>query len=175
MTNDSCLVVQAMKDAVKMEEDGLEFYQQAAQGAKSAGTRDIFEYLAASEKYHIRKIREIYERLEKDPTWNEGMCSWVQPHQQPNVFTEAMAKATAGKGDEGDLKALEVGISMEEKSIAFYQKLAQAAGDPLERRLFLSLVNEERGHYNNLVDYRNFLIDPADWYYVKEMGHVDGA
>jgi len=175
MTTDVCLVVQAMKDAVKMEEDGLTFYQKAAQAAKTPGTREIFDYLAESEKYHIKRIRELYERLEKDPTWTEGMCAWVQPHQRPNVFTEAMAQASAGQGEAEDIKALEVGIAMEEKSIAYYQKLAQAATDPLERRLFLSLVNEERGHYNALVDYRNYLIDPADWYYVKEMGHVDGA
>jgi rubrerythrin len=70
---------------------------------------------------------------------------------------------------------LEVGIQMETKSIEFYQRLARQAHDDKERRFLMSLINEERGHYNNLIDYRNFLIDPADWYYVHEGQHVDGA
>jgi rubrerythrin len=103
------------------------------------------------------------------------MCEFSPPAEDSKIFSAALAKGNMGTGDANDLKALEIGMKMETKSIEFYQKLAKQAQDPMERRFLMSLVNEERGHYNFLADYRNYLVDPADWYYIKEMGHVDGA
>jgi rubrerythrin len=175
MAANECLILNDLKTAIQMEQDGKKFYEEAAQKAKSEGTAEIFKFLAKGEVYHILRIEEIYEALEKSPTWTEAMCEFNPPAEDPRIFSEALAKGNMGTGDVDDLKALEIGIKMETKSIEFYQRLAKQAKDAKERRFLLSLINEERGHYNYLVDYRNYLLDPADWYYVKEMGHVDGA
>jgi rubrerythrin len=175
MAAKECLILNDLKTAIQMEQDGKKFYEEAAQKAKNEGTAEIFRYLAKGEVYHILRIEEIYEALEKAPTWTESMCEFSPPTEDPKIFSAALAKGNMGTGDANDLKALEIGMQMETKSIEFYQRLAKQAQDPMERRFLLSLVNEERGHYNYLVDYRNFLLDPADWYYIKEMGHVDGA
>lgn len=175
MAAKECLILNDLKTAIQMEQDGKKFYEDAAQKAKDEGTAEIFKYLAKGEVYHILKIEEIYEALEKDPTWTETMCEFNPPAEDPKIFSAALAKGNMGTGDVNDLKALEIGIKMETKSIEFYQRLAKQAQDAKERRFLMSLINEERGHYNFLVDYRNYLLDPADWYYVKEMGHVDGA
>lgn len=175
MAPKECLILQDLQVAVQMEKDGKQFYEQAAQKAKDDGTKEIFKYLAQGEVYHIKRIQEIYNALDKDPHWQESMCEFSPPKEDPKIFSAALAKGNMAAGDADDLKALEIGMQMESKSIEFYQRLAKQAQDPLERRFLLSLINEERGHYNFLADYRNFLVDPADWYYVKEMGHVDGA
>jgi rubrerythrin len=175
MAAQECLILNDLKSAIQMEQDGKKFYEEAARKAKSSGTAEIFNYLAKGEVYHILRIEEIYEALEKNPTWTENMCEFKPPAEDPKIFSEALAKGSMGAGDADDLKALEIGIRMETKSIEFYQRLARQSQDDKERRFLLSLVNEERGHYNHLIDYRNFLMDPADWYYVHEMQHVDGA
>ncbi len=175
MAAKECLILNDLKTAIQMEKDGKQFYDEAAQKAKSEGTAEIFKYLANGEIYHILKIEEIYDALEKDPTWTETMCEFNPPTEDPRIFSNALAKGNMGAGAADDIKALEIGIKMETRSIEFYQRLARQAQDDKERRFLMSLINEERGHYNHLVDYRNFLIDPADWYYVHEMQHVDGA
>jgi rubrerythrin len=175
MAQKECLILQDLQIAIQMEKDGKQFYEQAAQKAKDAGTRDIFTYLANGEIYHIKRIQEIYNSLEKNPQWQESLCEFSPPPEDPRIFSAALAKGNMGAGDADDLKALEIGMQMETKSIEFYQRLARQAQDPMERRFLMSLVNEERGHYNYLADYRNYLVDPADWYFIKEMGHVDGA
>jgi rubrerythrin len=175
MAAKECLILNDLKTAIQMEQDGKKFYEEAAQKAKSQGTAEIFQYLAKGEVYHILKIEEIYEALEKDPNWTESMCEFNPSAEDPKIFSAALAKGNMGAGDADDIKALEVGIQMETKSIEFYQRLAKQAHDDKERRFLMSLINEERGHYNNLIDYRNFLIDPADWYYVHEGQNVDGA
>jgi rubrerythrin len=175
MNESPCQIVQALKDAVQMEIDGQKFYEKAALAAANPGTKEIFDYLAESEKYHIVKIQEIYQALEKDKSLNESLCAFVQPYQRPNVFSEILARAPMGQSDANDMEAINRGIEMEEKSIDYYVKLAKESKDPFERRFLLSLVNEERGHYLFLVDYRNFLTDPADWYHITERQMVDGA
>ena len=175
MAADECLILNDLKAAIQMEQDGKKFYEEAAGKAKSEGTAEIFRFLAKGEVYHIQRIEEIYQALEKNPTWTESLCAFSPPQEDPKIFSAALAKGTMGTGDADDLKALEIGMRMESKSIEFYQRLAKQARDTKERRFLMSLINEERGHYNYLADYRNFLIDPADWYYVKEMGNVDGA
>lgn len=175
MAATECLILNDLRTAIQMEQDGRKFYEEAARQARDAGTKEIFTYLANGEVYHINRIQEIYDALEKDPHWQESMCEFKPPAEDPQIFSAALAKGNMAAGDTDDLKALEIGMQMEAKSIEFYQRLARQAQDPRERRFLLSLVNEERGHYNFLADYRNYLVDPADWYFVKEMGHVDGA
>jgi rubrerythrin len=170
-----CLILKDLQMAIQMEKDGKKFYEDAAQKAKSDGTKEIFTYLAKGEVYHIQRIEEIYGALQKNPSWTEAMCEFSPPQEDPKIFSAALAKGNMGTGDADDLKALDIGLKMEQQSIDFYQRLAKQAQDPMERRFLLSLVNEERGHYYYLVDYRNYLVDPADWYYIKEMGNVDGA
>lgn len=175
MAATECLILQDLQTAIQMEQDGRKFYEAAARNAKDQGTREIFEYLANGEVYHIKRIQEIYDSLARDPHWEESMCEFSPPVEDPKIFSAALAKGNMGAGTADDLKALEIGMQMESRSIEFYQRLARQAQDPKERRFLLSLVNEERGHYNFLADYRNYLVDPADWYFIKEMGHVDGA
>lgn len=175
MAKTPSVMIQALKDAVQMELEGQQFYRQSAQAAKTPGVRQIFEYLAEQETYHIDKIQEIYRALEKDPQWSEALAHFAQPHERRNVFAEVLTNEAMGKGTADELDALRIGMEMEEKSVAYYNKLAREATGPLERRFFLSLVNEEREHFLTLLDFHNFIADPADWFFISEMAHVDGA
>jgi rubrerythrin len=168
-------MLQALKDAVQMELEGREFYLQAAQKVKSAGVREILEYLAESEKYHIQKFNEIYQGLQKDPAWTESMAEFKPPRHEPYVCVLAMAKENQASGGQDDLAALRTGIKMEECSIDYYTKLARETNNPLARRFFMSVAHEERGHFLMLMDMHNYLSLPEDWFYVTQMGHVDGA
>jgi len=168
-------MLQALKDAVQMELEGRQFYLEAAKQVKSAGVRDVLEYLAESEKYHIQKFNEIYQSLQKDPAWTESLAAFKPPQHEPYVCVMAMAKESQASGGADDLQALRTGIKMEECAIDYYTKLAKETNIPLARRFFMSVAHEERGHYLMLMDMHNYLTLPEDWFYVKQMGHVDGA
>ena len=55
------------------------------------------------------------------------------------------------------------------------EALAGETESPFEKRYYLTLSYEERGHYLRLVDAIQFLKDPAGWYYVSERDMVDGG
>jgi len=168
-------MLQALKDALQMELEGRQFYLEAAQKVKDPGVRQIFEYLAESEKYHIEKFNEIYRNLEKDPAWTATMAAFSPPKHEPFVCVMAMTQADQGTGGKDDLQALRSAIKMEECGIDYYTKLARETNNPLARRFFMSVAHEERGHYLTLMDMHNYLTLPEDWFYVKQMSHVDGA
>jgi rubrerythrin len=167
-------MLQALKDALQMELEGRQFYLEAARKVQNPGVRQILEYLAESEKYHIEKFNEIYRDLEKDPAWTESMAAFNPPHHEPYVCVLAMAQADQETGGKDDLQALLTGIKMEECSIDYYTKLARESKNPLARRFFMSVAHEERGHYLTLMDMHNYLTLPEDWFYVKQMSNVDG-
>jgi rubrerythrin len=168
-------MLQALKNAVQMELEGRQFYLEAAKKVESAGVREILEYLAESEKYHIEKFNQIYRSLEKDPAWTEPLAAFKPPQAEPYVCVLAMSKENQASGGKDDLQALRTGINMEECSIDYYTKLARETHNPLARRFFMSIAHEERGHYLMLLDMHNYLSLPEDWFYIKQMSHVDGA
>jgi rubrerythrin len=167
-------MLQALKDALQMELEGRQFYLEAARKVQNPGVRQILEYLAESEKYHIEKFNEIYRNLEKDPAWTESMAAFNPPHHEPYICVLAMSQAGQETGGKDDLQALRTGIKMEECSIDYYTKLARENQNPLARRFFMSVAHEERGHYLTLMDMHNYLTMPEDWFYVKQMSNVDG-
>ena len=168
-------MLKALKDAVQMDVEGRQFYLEAAKKAKSTGVREIMEYLAESEKYHIEKFNQVYRSLETDPSWTEPIAAFKPPQHEPYVCVMAMTKDEQGTGGDDDLQALKTGIKMEECSIDYYTKLAKETNNPLARRFFMSVAHEERGHYLTLMDMHNYLTLPEDWFYVTQMSHVDGA
>ncbi|MBW1990694.1 MAG: ferritin family protein [Deltaproteobacteria bacterium] len=175
MTTVGEYMLKALKDAIQMEVDGRQFYLEAAKKVSNEGVRQILEYLAESEVYHIQKFQEIYENLQKENHWTEELAEFKPPKSEPYVCVLAMTRAGEGTGGKDDLEALRTGIRMEECAIDYYTKLARETNVPLARRFFISLAHEERGHYMMLLDLHNYLSDPEDWFYVKQMSHVDGA
>ncbi len=168
-------LLKALADAVQMELEGREFYLQAAKKVKDPGVREILEYLGETEKYHVDKLNEIYQKLQKDPTWTKEMAAFKPPKHEPFFCVTAMAKAEEGTGGKDDLEALTTGLKMESCSIDYYTKLAKEATNPLARRFFMSVAHEERGHYYALMDMHNYLTDPVGWFFVKQMSMEDGG
>ena len=168
-------MLQALKDAVQMELEGRQFYLEAAKKVENPGVRQIFEYLAESEKYHIEKFNEIYRSLEKDPTWTVPIAAFTPPKHEPYICVLAMTQADQETGGKDDLQALRSALKMEECGIDYYTKLARETNNPLARRFFMSVAHEERGHFLTLMDMHNYLTLPEDWFYVQQMSNVDGA
>jgi rubrerythrin len=175
MTKVQEYMLNALKEAIRMEVDGRQFYLEAAKKTKNEGIRQILDYLAESELYHIDKFKEIYQSFQKDPTWTEELAEFKPPHVEPYACVLAMNQVEVGAAEKEELEPLVTGLQMEQCSIDYYTKLAKETNIPLARRFFMSLAHEERGHYLMLLDMHNYLTDPADWFYVTEKSMVDGA
>jgi len=164
--------ISALKKAIQLERDGIDFYLKSAKKTKNIFTKMIFEGLAREEENHIKAINKIYEDLKNKSIKVE----WVTAGDEGNiekVFQKALIERA--KRSKSDLEALKLGLDLEDKSVKYYERLAKTSEDNFERRFYLTLAYEERGHYIKIMDAMEYISNPTGWYYVKERSMVDGG
>ncbi|MDY6964662.1 MAG: ferritin family protein [Halobacteriota archaeon] len=164
--------LKALETAIKLEEDGKEFYIKASEKSTQPFSKDMFKSLAEAEDNHIQKAKEIYKKLKSDGEWPKLVTSSKDEVEVKSVFPKDL-KMTKEELTETTY-VLNIGIEMEEKSIKYYDELAEKAVDPFEKRYYIALSREERGHYLDLSDYKEYFSDPAGWFGVREGFRLDG-
>ena len=85
------------------------------------------------------------------------------------------ASATDVKAASTELDTIAKAMELENKTERFYTSQGEKAVYDAERKLYTSLAAEERGHYLALVDYREYLVDPAGWFRKTEHHSLDGG
>jgi len=159
--------------AIQMEKDGRDFYIRAAGNTTSPAVRMIFEDLARQEDFHIKKIGEIFASIQKAGALTEWITCVIGDSSLDSLFGDkALARAEISASD---LDALNFALQIEEKSMKYYDDLASQSEDKYEKRFYLALSHEERGHYLRIMDSVEMLSDPEGWNYVKGRGMVDGG
>lgn len=164
---------EALRKAIEMELEGKEFYLTSARQATSALARRVFEELAREEDMHIVAIRRIYASMEESRPLKEWVTGTGAGPALEKVFRESLVEEA--KASENDLAALRFALDLEDKSAKYYESLAAMAENPFERRFYLTLSYEEKGHYLRILDSIEYLTDPAGWHYVRERAMVDGG
>jgi rubrerythrin len=141
--------------AVQMERNGLAFYSQVARQTKDAATRAVYEYLAASEKRHLRKFRTLLSHTARSsaPEGYRGEYrNYLIALLKDKVFpSSAAARSRAARSSAGT--ALSTGIKAEKDSILFYSGLLDLIPSH-ERTAVEKILAEEKRHLRRLTDYK---------------------
>ena len=66
-----------------------------------------------------------------------------------------------------ELDAVKKAMDMENKTYDFYKSQGEKANYDAEREFYEGLASEEREHHMILLDYYEYLKDPASWFVVK--------
>ena len=162
----------ALSRAIEMEKEGKQFYIESVQKVASALAKKIFEELAAAEDRHIEVITKIYDNLQTDRPLKQWVTEIGPSGKIEKVFEEGLVEKA--KASEDDLKALNFGLEMENKSIEYYESLAADTSDRFEKRFYLALSYEERGHALTLLDSIEYLTDPTSWMFMRDGHYLDG-
>jgi rubrerythrin len=164
----------ALKRALKMEEDGKKFYEKCLRETKNDLGKWMFEFLIRAEESHIKKFQELYKVLETSGKWPEKMETSAPRDVPVNIFAEALAHSKEKElGTNSDIEALKFALNFEEEGIKYYQANAAAATDPMEKKFYMLLVHEETEHFLSINDSLAFMENPQLYYHQKEMtlGH----
>ncbi|RZN44260.1 MAG: hypothetical protein EFT35_00165 [Methanophagales archaeon ANME-1-THS] len=168
--------LKALEIAMKREEEAKRFYLDAREKVTNTFARDMFTSFASEEEKHLTMVKRVYDRLREERAWPKLVTSIGDAVQIKSVSPKDLEELNKNKKDiEVSLGILKIGIAREEQSIKFYHELAEKASDPFETRFFIALEHEERGHYLSLWDYREYLMDPAGWFGMKEGFRLDGG
>jgi rubrerythrin len=168
--------VKALQTAIQMEIDGKAYYLKASQQSGNELGKKLFQTLAGEEDIHRQKFEQIYNAIRKEKGWPK---TDFQPDGGRNLRT-VFARATGQMGAKvkalsTELDAVKTAMDMENKTYDFYKQQERVATRAAERDFYSTLAAVEQEHHLVLLDYYEYLKDPAAWYVEKEHPSLDGG
>lgn len=147
-----------LRDAVEMEVQGKEFYEQAAKRMENPRAKDMFLSLAKQERMHIDILEEQLHRYAHDKAWMslKQLMKEASP-SKISVFQDRDIKKIEIHPEAGELDVIQVGMEIERKSVEYYRKAGSEVKDKNAKEIFNWLVAQEAGHLTVLqaeYDYR---------------------
>lgn len=176
MASEQDKTVAALEIAIQMEIDGKEYYQKVSQTSGNRLGRELFQSLAAEEDIHRKKFEEIYQALRDKKAWPKTDFRPDRGKRLRTIFaraTEAMGPKTKPLSTES--AAVQTAMDMENKTYDFYKSRSKIAAYEAERGYYEALAAQERGHYLVLLDYDEYINNPAAWFVAKEHPSLDGG
>jgi rubrerythrin len=166
---------QALKYCIQMEIDGKEFYLKACRDSSNELGKKLLESLAAQEDYHRKKFEQIFENMRKSHNWPMVDFKPDGGKSLRTIFAVEISKpAPTINVAQTELDAVQKAMQMEDKSYDLYHDRYEQVGPGAERDFYETIAAEEREHKLVLLDYYEFLHDPAGWYVKAEHHSLDG-
>ncbi|MBI4284283.1 MAG: ferritin family protein [Chloroflexi bacterium] len=166
----------ALQTAIQMEIDGKACYLSIAEASKNPLEKKLLESFAAEEDLHRQQFEKIYNAVRAKKAWPK---SGFQPDKGQRLKEQLAATCEALGMHQGrlesELDAIELAINKENQSFDFYRRQAREAAFPAERDFYETLATEESGHRLVLLDYYEYLKDPAAWFVEKEHPSLDAG
>lgn len=148
---------EALKLAINIEEEGLEFYSTLAKNAKDTKVKEIFSKLASDEKDHLAHFQKAYHEITSSVTAAE-VCEgytvdlYLKHLIDTGIFTQKDEAKRLAKEVKTDIDALKIGIQAEKDSILYYSEAARNTRHTAGKAAFELLANEEKKHLKLLAE-----------------------
>ena len=114
--------IDALKQALKMEQDGKAYYEKAFNQVENKLTKEIFKSLIKAEERHAQKIKRLYTSLEETGEWPDVALRRNTKETVDNIFATAFADLGERlKGTTTDIEALKSAAELEDQGIKYYQ------------------------------------------------------
>ena len=140
--------------AMKMELDGKAYYEKLSAETLQIGLRAIFAGLAADEQKH-------YETIQALAAGRIAVMADSRLLEETKNLFESLTKDKELVGSlKNDLDGYRHARKVEADSIRFYEDMAQKADNPEAVQLLLTIVNEEKKHYNIMDNLCEFIQAP---------------
>ncbi len=166
----------ALKISIQMEIDGKEYYLKASQESSNELGKELLQSLAAEEDVHRQKFEQIYEVIRAKKSWSEAGFQSDGGKKLRTIFAEATTKTVSTKRTpDTELETVQGAMAMEIKTYDFYKNQSKNATYARERDFYEALAAQENEHHLILLDYYEYLKDPAAWFVEKEHPSLDGG
>jgi rubrerythrin len=176
MTTEQAKTLKGLRVAIQMEIDGKKYYLKASRESANELGKKLLEKLASEEDYHRRRFERIYDTIKEKKGWPKVDFEPDGGRTLRTIFARATAEMGSGvKGLKTELEAVETAMTMENKTFDYYTRQGSEAKHDAEREFYFAVAGEEREHYLILLDYYEYLKDPAAWFVDKEHPSLDAG
>ncbi|MFC1915711.1 ferritin family protein [Chloroflexota bacterium] len=167
---------EGIQTAIQMEIDGKKFYLKASQESSHEMGKELLKSLAAEEDIHRKKFEKIYEEIRNKKDWPKVDFQPDGGKRLRTILVKAIESiATDIKAAVTELHVVQTAIDMESKTYDFYKTQGKNTAYGATQDFFEALAAEEREHHLVLLDYYEYLKDPAAWFVNKEHPSLDGV
>jgi rubrerythrin len=168
--------LEALQIAIQMEIDGKKYYLKASQESSNELGKKLLQSLAAEEDSHRQKFEQIYDTIRKKKVWPVTDFQSDGGKRLRTIFVKAIEETGPKiKAPATELDAAQTAMDMEKKTYDFYRSQGEKATYDAERQFYHTLAGEEREHHLILLDYYEYLKDPAGWFVKKEHPSLNGG
>jgi len=152
-------LLEVVKSAIRVENDGYQFYRLAEEKTKDAKGKEVFASLAKDETNHMEILKSLYQSIKEKGKFKfdevKDMKHILATTSESPIFSKEFKQRLSQAHFE--MTALSIGILLEKDSIEFYKKSAQETEDKDVKMLFNYLADWEGEHLRALVDQQKFL------------------
>jgi rubrerythrin len=159
---ENTVALQALRQAIRLEQDGYKFYTEAAERTTDPRGREMFLSLADDEKLHLRIVQDQYEALSAGTGWvsfpealefkSIDLDKSLFPPEEESIAPEA-----------SDTDALLFALEIENESYELYRKAASETADPAGKAMYQYLASQERTHFDILMLNYEHLVSTGSW------------
>jgi len=176
MTTEQDKTLEALKTAIQMEIDGKKYYLKASQESGNSLGKKLLEKLAIEEDSHRQKFEQIYEAIRKKKAWPTIDFKPDGGQSLRTIFAQATEEiGSKAEAQTTELNAVQTAMEMENKTYDFYKRQGGKATHDTEKDFYHAVAAEEREHHLILLDYYEYLKDPAGWFVKTEHHSLDGG
>lgn len=146
--------------AVKIEEDGVIFYETLANRTKDKRAVEIYKYLAGEEKEHIAVFKSIYKDL-TGRTFGKAFTEeeanlYIHSLVENRIFKDPKDIENFVKDVIDEFSVIELAIRIEKDTILYYYEILEDLEDR-EKNLVREIIKQEKTHVYRLNSLRNIL------------------
>ncbi len=145
--------LEALHVAIRLEEEGLQFYTLNAHRVRNPRGRAAFNILITEERSHLGKLRTqlqtLLESLRGTPDAERGDRLPDRELTQNPIFSRGRALS---ERDADEREVLRQAIAIEWDAYNFFRERGAGAGDPWSKLIYDDLALDERRHYELLVE-----------------------
>ena len=167
----SIQVENAVKEAIKMEINGRDFYNHAAEVTHNELGKKMFQKLAQEEIKHIETFSRLISSILKGEDWKRYIRD--DELKGKSSLVEELASRIKHAEGKSEIEALSIAMELEEKGIEFYQRSAGEVDDPQAKEIFKEMCEEEKFHYDLLQAQHDSLTNSGFWFDSAEF-RMDG-
>ena len=143
--------------AIRLEENGEQFYRAWAEKQEDPKHREFFSHLAEEEIRHrvtFNQLANMVSDKGADPANYDDYAAYLSSFSETLFNSERQAAEMAAVQDiQG---AVEFAMRRELDSILFYQEIKPFV-NPEQEGTINTIINEERNHYRDLAAFRQTL------------------
>jgi rubrerythrin len=152
-------LLRVVQDAIRVENDGYQFYRLAEEKTKDAKGKEVFASLAQDETNHMRILKSLYQSVKEKGEFHFDEMKDIKHLLEGTSESPIFSKEFKNRLNQAhfEMTALSIGILLEKNSIDFYKKSAQESKNKDIKMLFNYLAEWEGEHLRALVNQQKLL------------------